>query len=392
MLDSFYLAWQYLPYNKLKTAILIACITIISALPLSLNLFLKASEKQLTGRAKNTPLLIGNQGSELDLAISSLYFTSQSPAPIAMADLEEVRESKLAQPIPLYLQFQARNHPIIGTTVEYFPFRNLTLRQGRYFNLLGDCVLGATVARRLNLKPGDSLISSPDTLFALGGIYPLKMKVVGILAKTNTADDDAIFTDIKTTWIIQGLGHGHLNLTQSGTPDLILKRDAGKITANAKLRQYNEITPENIGSFHFHGEQLTFPITAIIAIPLDQKSEALLRGRYQSDRIDRQILKPTAVVEELLVEIFKIRNLLNIIFALVILATSIAIILIFNLSLRLRQDEIQTSFKLGCSRAMIARLIAAEVLIILAISFSLTSLIVAGLSTFKQQITRTLIS
>ena len=84
------------------------------------------------------------------------------------------------------------------------------------------------------------------------------------------------------------------------------------------------------------------------------------------------------MVEELLVEIFKIRNLLNIIFVLVILATLIAIVLIFNLSLRLCQREIETSFKLGCSRAMIARLIAAEVAIILVISFSLTGLITAS--------------
>ena len=392
MLDSFYLAWQYLRYNKLKTAILIACITLVSTLPLSLNLLLFASEKQLMLRANDTPLLVGNQGSDLDLAINSLYFTSQPPDPISMVDVEQLRDSNLAQAIPLYLQFQARNYPIVGTTLEYFSFRNLTPRQGSYFNVLGDCVLGASVAERLDLKPGDSLVSSPETLFDLGGIYPLKMRVVGVLAKTYTADDDAIFTDIKTTWVIQGLGHGHQNLAQSGTSDVILKREAGNISANAKLRQYTEITPENINSFHFHGDSIAFPLTAVIAIPLDQKSSALLRGRYESEHSNRQIVKPTAVVEELLVEIFKIRNLLNIIFALVILATAIAIILIFNLSLRLRQRELETNFKLGCSRAMMVRLVAAEVLIIMAISFSLTGVITAGLSKFKQQITRTLIS
>ena len=103
-------------------------------------------------------------------------------------------------------------------------------------------------------------------------------------------------------------------------------------------------------------------------------------------------MKPTTVVEALLVEIFKIRNLLNVIFALVILATLIAILLIFNLSLRLRQREIETSFKLGCSRLMIGRLIAAEVAIIMVISLSLTGVITVGLGSFRQQITRTLIS
>ncbi len=33
MIDSFYLAWRYLSYNKVKTFILIGCITIIAFLP-----------------------------------------------------------------------------------------------------------------------------------------------------------------------------------------------------------------------------------------------------------------------------------------------------------------------------------------------------------------------
>lgn len=392
MQESLYLAWQYLRYNKLRTAILIACITLVSALPISLNLLLKASEKQLMARARETPLLIGKQGSDLDLAINSLYFTSQPPQAISMADVHQVKESGLAQPIPLYLQFQARNYPIVGTTLEYFEFRQLTPRQGHYFDFLGDCVLGSTVAERLGLKPGDSIVSSPKTPFDIGGIYPLKMKVVGVLDKKFTADDESIFTDIKTTWVIQGLGHGHQDLAKTGTPDVILKRENGNISANAKLKEYTEITPANIASFHFHGDPGTFPLTAVIAVPHDQKSEVLLRGRYETQQTNRLIVKPTKVVEELLVEIFKIRDLLNIIFALVILATLIAIVLIFNLSLRLRQQEIDTSFKLGCSRTMMGRLIASEIAIILIVSMGLTGAVAAGLSTFRQQITRTLIS
>ena len=47
-------------------------------------------------------------------------------------------------------------------------------------------------------------------------------------------------------------------------------------------------------------------------------------------------------------------------------ATALALVLVFALSLRLRQREIQTMFKLGCSRMTTARLLGAEILIILA--------------------------
>ena len=75
MMDSFFLAWKYLSYNKLKTFILITCITIIAALPLSLEILLNESERQLALRAESSPLLIGAKGSALDLVMNSLMYT-----------------------------------------------------------------------------------------------------------------------------------------------------------------------------------------------------------------------------------------------------------------------------------------------------------------------------
>ena len=391
MLNSLYLAWRYLTFNKLKTIILISCITLVGSLPISLNLFLAESEKELMKRAISTPLVVGAKGSDLDLTINSLYFTSEPPEKITMSEVTKIQNTKLATPIPIYSQFKARNYPIIGTSLDYFKFRDLNLKQGRYFSILGESVIGASVAQKLGLKVGDSIVSSPQNLFDLGGIYPLKMKVVGILKSNQTSDDSTIFVDLKTTWIIEGLGHGHLDLAKSGTPDVILKQDEGNIAANAKLQEYNEITPENLDAFHFHGQKKNFPLTAIIAIPKTQKSEALLRGIYQAETSTYQIVKSTQIIEELFLEVFKIRKILNAIFALVILTTVIAIILIFNLSLRLRQREITTSFYLGCSRSKITQLITAEILIIVLISSSLTGFITLGLNKFNTRAIRVLI-
>ena len=55
-MDSLYIAWQYVTHNKTKAAILIACITLIAALPLALQSLLDESERQLTARAGSTPL------------------------------------------------------------------------------------------------------------------------------------------------------------------------------------------------------------------------------------------------------------------------------------------------------------------------------------------------
>jgi len=74
MIDSLYIAWKYIGYNKVKTATLVACITLISFLPVALELLLNESEKQLMLRAVSTPLVLGAKGSALDLVMNTLYF------------------------------------------------------------------------------------------------------------------------------------------------------------------------------------------------------------------------------------------------------------------------------------------------------------------------------
>lgn len=392
MKTSLYLAWKYLSFNKLRTAILIACVTLVGALPLSLNLLLAASERELMSRAETTPLIVGAKGSDLDLAINSLYFASVPPEPITMTEANQIQGSDLAVSIPLHTQFQARNFPIVGTSLDYLDLRQLTVADGRAFSILGDCILGAEVAAALGLKAGDSIVSSPETVFDFGGNYPLKMQIVGVLDRSYTADDRAIFVDVKTAWVIQGLGHGHQNLAEPTEDDVVLERDGNTVTANAALPQFNEITADNIASFHFHGDTAGFPLTAVIAVPEDDKSAAILRGRYEADEATSQIIRPTTVIEQLLLEIFKIRSVLNVVFVVVMVATIIALFLVFNLSLRLRQREIETSFKLGCGRGMIARLLFAEVATILVVSTGCALVLTAGMSAYKDQITRTMLS
>jgi len=356
-------------YKKLRTATLIACITLISFLPASLNLLLDESERQLMSRAASTPLVVGAKGSALDLMMNTLYFGDEVPEVISMKAAEQVTDSDLATPIPMYVRFKARGIPIVGTTLDYFEFRGLNIAQGQQLTRLGECVIGASAAENLRLSPGDQLVSSPENLFDLAGVYPLTMKVAGILEVSHTSDDLAIFVDVKTAWIIQGLMHGHQDVTKTRDESVVLKKEAGNVAANAKLFQYMEITEDNMGSFHFHGDPSSYPLTAVIAVPYDEKSGTILRGRYLTENEEtNQIVNPQDVIDGLLQNIFRIKNVLDGVILFVGCATLLVIILVFALSLRLREREIQTIFKLGCGRMTIARLLGGEIFIIFATS------------------------
>ncbi|MBW1818521.1 MAG: ABC transporter permease [Deltaproteobacteria bacterium] len=390
MIDSLYIAWQYIRFNKAKTVTLVACVTLIAFLPITLNLFLEESERQLMSRASTTPLVVGAKGSALDLVMNTLYFGDEVPELITLEAADRITETDLALAIPVYVRFRARGNPIVGTTFDYFDFRGMKIAEGRQLAVLGECVLGAKVAEKLGYKAGDSLVSSPENLFDLAGVYPMKMHVVGVLEKSHTSDDLAVFVDLKTAWVIQGLGHGHDDVTKLRDPSLVYKRTESNVAATAKLYHHTEITAENIDSFHFHGNISGYPITAVIAVPHDVKSGTLLRGRYLKSDETNQIVRPVEVIDGLLRNIFRIKNILDAIISVVAFAMVLAVILVFALSLRLRHREIQTIFRLGCSRMTIARLLGAEIMIIVLLSGILCSAMVFAANQFSNDLVRML--
>jgi len=367
-MHSLYIAWRYLVHYRARAATLIACVTVIAALPLALEVLRAASERQLMARAEATPLVVGARGSAMDLVMNSLYFTRDRPGSVSMQLVEEVEASELAAAIPLYVRFAARGQPIVGTTLDYLEFRGLRLAEGRAFALLGECLLGAETARSLGLGPGDSLLSSPDTVFDLSGVYPLKMRVAGVLAPGHTPDDRAVFVDVKTAWVIEGLVHGHEDLARSRDPTLVMQRDGRATIASPKLAQYTEITPQNVDRFHFHGDPARYPLTAVLALPRDEKSATLFRGRYLKANAPHWVVRPRDTVGQLLESIFRVKRLLQGAMGVVGAAAALALVLVFALSLRLRQRELQTLFKLGAARGTVARLLLAEIALVVAAS------------------------
>lgn len=372
-MHSLYVAWQYLRFHKARTVVLIAALTLITCLPLAVHLLVRASEAQMLDRSRATPLILGQKGSALDLVMNTLYFASTPPETLAMREADRIDDTGFAVAIPIYNRYTARGFPIVGTTLDYLSFRQLEVAAGRMLAVLGECVLGATVADQLGLGPGDALMSTPENPFDLAGVYPLKMHVAGVLKPRHTPDDRAVFVDVKTAWVIEGLGHGHEDVATARDPQVVLTEQDGKLVASAKIVQYTEITPNNIDSFHFHGDTGQFPLTSVIAVPRDDKSATLLRGRYLPETSPLRLIEPLGVVQALLQNVFKVQRVLNIIFAVVSVAMLLTIILIIALSLRLRQAEIETMYKLGCSRLKMAELVAAELGVIVVVSLALTA-------------------
>jgi putative ABC transport system permease protein len=388
-LNALFLALSYLRFNWIRSLVLVLVAALILAVPLVSQLLLDGARTTLTDRAEATPLVLGSRGSQLDLVMNALYFSDDRAEPVTMAAAEAIWDEGTAIPIPLHTAFETNGARIVGTTLDYFDFRALRIGQGRQLALLGEAVLGAEVAQRLGLGPGDTVVSAPQNLFDLDGVYPLELQIVGVLAPTGTPDDEAVFVDVKTSWVIAGIGHGHEDVLTGA--DLAGEAE-GDIIASAAIVEFNRITPENIEGFHFHGDPETYPVSAVLVVPPDERAGTMLRGRYLDPSNPLQLVVPREVVGELVDRIFRIKSLLDAVTLIVGVAALAAVGLAVFLGYRLRAPEMRTAFKLGARRGMIARLLLAETIILLTAATLVSAVLVLAVQSRGDAIVAWLLS
>jgi putative ABC transport system permease protein len=378
------LAWSHARHHWGRSLILIACLTVTLMLPLAVKRLVDHFEQDLMARALATPLIVGAKGNRFDLVLKSLYFDTDYAEAVTMADVEPVEERGFGRAIPLHARFSAHSMqggeeagsfesaPVVGTTLAYFDFRGLTLTDGTMPLFLGDAVVGAKAAEQLGVGVGDAVLSDPPNAYDPSQSFQLKMPVVGILAESGTADDGAIFVDLKTTWVLEGIGHGHEDLKTVENSGIVdeERSDASNIVATARLARYQEITPENMSSFHFHGDRGGFPITSFILVPASDKMRTIALGWYNLSET-RELLEPESVVSELMGLVFRIKRFFDANALVVGATTALLVALVLLLSWRLREREMATLFKIGCARGVMVGLQAVEILMLLAISVGL---------------------
>lgn len=347
MSAAFHLAARYVLRHRAQSVLLAGALGLVFALPLCLRVLIDHAQRELRARAIATPQIIGTRGSALDLMMTALYFKRENLTPLPFGVLSELRHNPSASVIPLHVHYQAQEAPIVGTELEYFAFRGLRIASGKTIGRLGDCVVGANLAQKRGLKPGGHVFSTPELAFDMAGVYPLKMRVTGILTPNGTPDDDALFVDLKTAWLIEGRSHGHDDLKEDKS--VILKQEDHNVVGNAAVRMFNEVTDANLASFHFHGDMDTYPISAVIVLPKDAKAEALLAGHFARSK-DQQLIRPRDEMESLLAQLVRLEGFAASALLLTATAALFVTALVFALSFRLRLREFKTLEDVGVSR------------------------------------------
>jgi putative ABC transport system permease protein len=178
-----------------------------------------------SGNALGYNVIIGAKGGRLDLLLNTVYYLNRPIENISWdyykeflpaAQRSDHKDGKYAddvdEAIPVCLGDvvgENGQYRVVGTTPEMFTkLLHSTFSEGENFKQeqFRTAVIGAEVAKHLNLKVGDSF----QPQHGVGGEKHIAFKIVGVLDRTSTPVDRAAFVNMEGFFLIPDHAKGHV--------------------------------------------------------------------------------------------------------------------------------------------------------------------------------------
>ena len=208
-----HLSWKNIlnkPLNLVLNLVLFALGVGLISLLLLVNVQLEDKfEKNFAG----IDLVIGAKGSPLQLILSSLYHLDAPTGNMPVSESKAFLNPKhpiFKSAIPLSLGDSHRGYRIVGTNTGFIDLYEAKFADGKLFEENMEVVVGATVAKNLNIKLGDEFKSSHGLIEDENLVHEdaAPFKVVGILEKTGSVIDQLIVTKTQSIWAVHD-EHSH---------------------------------------------------------------------------------------------------------------------------------------------------------------------------------------
>lgn len=202
------LAWRYLWARPMLTALNLLLLSLGLA---AIGFVLLVSEQLEQGLKRDLggiDLVVGAKGSPMQILLAGVFHLDQSTGNIPLATVSQLRAQPLvAQAVPISLGDSFQGFRIVGTTADYLALYRLETAQGQVWRAPMQAVLGAEVAARSGLKPGDRFHGTHG-LASGGDEHEQAYEVTGVLAPTGGVVDRLVLTDLASVWEAHE-AHGH---------------------------------------------------------------------------------------------------------------------------------------------------------------------------------------
>lgn len=322
-----------------RTKLMMTCLSIVVTACVALlayNISTQISEG-IIRTASSFDIIIGPSGSSTQLAMNTMFFTDKPLGTIPYALVEEIQNSGLASAVvPFSMGDSYNDAPIVGTTPALLEGKSLS--SGEVFANVCEAVVGYDVAKKYNLHVGSSLITSHGLSGSGSDHAESPLTVTGILSRTHTAYDNAVFTPCETIWAL----HDH------------------------------EDEHEESGE---HDEDKT--VCAVLVRSKSIADYSTLTAAY-SDNSDYLVINPNTVLREVLENVDMSRRIVYILCAVILIMNVFVITLIALLSAYDSRSEISLMRLIGVSMGKINLLYLIENAVAGALALALSLLAAHG--------------
>ena len=213
------LAWKNIWFKPLNTILSILLLTASVAIITVLILVEKQFEEKYQSNLDGVDLVLGAQGSPLQLVLSSVYQVDDPTGNISYDSVKVwMQHPYVKKAIPLAYGDNYVGFKIVGTTPDYIEKYQAKIAEGKVFEHNFEVVVGADVAEKLNLKLGDTFKGTHGSA-AEGEVHDHgEYSIVGIASKTGKVIDNLILSNIPTVWQMhheEGHEEGHEEVTEN---------------------------------------------------------------------------------------------------------------------------------------------------------------------------------
>lgn len=213
------LAWKNIWFKPLNTILSILLLTASVAIITVLILVEKQFEEKYQSNLDGVDLVLGAQGSPLQLVLSSVYQVDDPTGNISYDSVKVwMKHPYVKKAIPLAYGDNYVGFKIVGTTPDYIEKYQAKIAEGKVFEHNYEVVVGADVAEKLNLILGDTFKGTHGSA-AEGEVHEHgEYIVVGIASKTGKVIDNLILSNIPTVWqmhLSEGQEESHEEVAQN---------------------------------------------------------------------------------------------------------------------------------------------------------------------------------
>ena len=213
-MSLWHIAWSYLWNRKFTTVLTILSVALGVGLISAILTLRDETQRRFEEEGQAFDLVIGAKGNPLQLVLSTVYFLDAPTGNVDWALYEALKDhDDVTALFPVGMGDTYAGFRIVGVTPELMDFEPggrtpYALAEGSHFTKPFEAVIGANVAETTNLKLGDTFVGTHGMVASpyaeVHEHHPYT--VVGILQRSGSPNDRAIFCDLQSVWDVHNHG------------------------------------------------------------------------------------------------------------------------------------------------------------------------------------------